>query len=104
MSRVVNVRGMDPNTPGVIYCGRACGGWPESPLANPFHLEREKDRERVIGLYRQWLQARIAEDDRVIVSALLALPPDAVLGCWCAPRRCHCDVIIEVASRLREGL
>jgi hypothetical protein len=99
----VNVRGLAPGTPGVYYCGRACGGWPESPLANPFVLEREADRDRVIGWYRQWLEEQVRDDNRTVIAALLDIPDDARLGCWCHPKRCHVDVIIEFARRLREA-
>lgn len=100
----VNVRGLPPGTPGVYYCGRACNGWPESPLANPFVLTREADRDRVIDRYREWLDERIREDDRTVVTALLDLPDDARLGCWCVPKRCHVEAIIAAARRLREGV
>ena len=33
---VVSVRGLAPRTPGIVYVGRACAGWPASPLGNPF--------------------------------------------------------------------
>lgn len=101
--RIVNVRGLSPGAHGVVYCGRACSGWPESPLANPFVLERESDRARVLSLYQQWLEERVRENDREVITALLELPDDAVLGCWCFPKRCHCEAIILIATRLREA-
>ena len=102
--RTVNVRGLTPGAPGVYYCGRASGGWPASPLANPFVLEREADRDRVIDRYWRWLEERVREDDREVVEALLDLPDDALLGCWCAPKRCHTEAVIEFARRLRDGV
>jgi hypothetical protein len=110
--RVVNVRGMTPNTPGVTYVGRACRGWPPSVLANLYVMGSEADRPRALSWYRDWLDARIAEDDRAVVSALLDLPADAVLGCWCVDRdgecpagaeRCHAELVAKAARRLREG-
>lgn len=101
---VVNVRGMAPNSPGVVYCGRACNGWREGPLANPFVLTRESERSRVLAQYREWLAEQVAGDNREVVAALANLAADATLGCWCVPRACHCDTIIEFATRLREGL
>jgi hypothetical protein len=99
------VRGVSPGAPGVYYCGRACAGWPESPLANPFVLEREADRDRVIGWYWEWLAERVRDDDREVVAALLGLPDDAQLGCWCdLSKRCHVEAVIEFARRLREGV
>ncbi len=101
--RVVNVRGLTPGAPGVYYCGRACAGWPESPLANPFVLNFEADRDAVIDRYWLWLEDLVRENDRAVVTALLDLPEDALLGCWCAPKRCHAEAVMEFARRLREG-
>ena len=42
--------------------------------------------------------------DREVVEALLDLPDDALLGCWCAPKRCHTEAVIEFARRLRDGV
>lgn len=99
--RVVNVKGMPANAPGIIYCGRACGGWPRSPLANPFKLRPGEDRAGAIQSFRGYLRGLVAAGDTEIIAALLSLPADAVLGCWCAPLSCHCEVIIEVATELR---
>lgn len=103
--RRVCVRGMAPGAPGVVYCGRACAGWPESPLASPFVLAREADRPKVLAQYRRWLSDKIVADDSAVVPAVRDLPADAALGCWCPlSKRCHCDVIIEFATLLREGV
>jgi hypothetical protein len=99
-NQVVNVRGMPPNQPGITYCGRPCAGWIGSPLANPFHIGRDGTRQEVIEKYRAWLQFRIAEGDREVLATLSAIGPTSVLACWCAPLRCHCEVIWEAwASR-----
>lgn len=31
---------------------------------------------------------------------IFALPEDAVLGCWCAPNRCHGEAIIRIWKKL----
>lgn len=37
---VVSVRGMKPDARAkVVYCGRACGPWPQSPWANPIKVK-----------------------------------------------------------------
>ena len=102
--RVVNVHGMAPNTPGIVYCGRACGGWPTSPLANPYVLERESDRNKVLSQYRQWLAEQIADGNAEVMVALDDLYDGSVLGCWCSPKPCHCDTIVEFSTLLREGM
>lgn len=107
--RIVNVRGLPAGAPGITYLGRACRGWPAHPLANPFVLVGEAERGATLAAYRDWLAAKLAADDRRVVTALLDLPPDAALGCWCltaaaaAPpgaERCHCEVVANAWRRL----
>jgi hypothetical protein len=88
----------DPDFTDVVYVGRAMyrGGWrlAASPLANPFRIEVDGDREQVIAKYRDYLLGR---------PDLLAMLPGVRgqrLGCWCKPLPCHADVIAEFADRL----
>ena len=73
-----------------------------SPLGNPFKLERESDRDEVIAQYENWLRQRItARDQRVCdeLNRLYVIARDTgllELVCWCAPKRCHADVIRKV--------
>ena len=80
---------------GVIYCGRP------TTLGNPVELEREEDRPRVLQQYREWLLGMIAANDDPVLDALRELKEDSVLGCWCKPKACHCDVIVEVWKDLK---
>ncbi len=81
---------------GVIYCGRpSClGNYADT-------LKTEDDRPRVIAAYRQWLLDMIAENDDPVMDALRELKEDSILGCWCKPLACHCDVIVEVWTDLK---
>jgi hypothetical protein len=97
---VVNMAGHrdDPAFADVVYVGRPMyrGGWrlAGSPLANPFRVGVDGDREQVIANYREHLLAR---------PDLLALLPDLRgkrLGCWCKPLACHADIIAELADQV----
>lgn len=88
----------DPDFTDVVYVGRAMnrGGWrlAASPLANPFRIGVDGEREQVIAKYRHYLLTR---------PDLLALLTDLRgkrLGCWCAPLPCHADVIAELAEQI----
>jgi len=95
--KIINVAGLPANAPGVVYCGRRTRiGWPQSPLHNPFALVKDGTREQVIAKFRTYLMERIEDGDRKILDALDVLTEDSVLGCWCKPAACHCDVIAEV--------
>jgi hypothetical protein len=95
--KIVNVTGMTPNAPGVVYCGRASRNrWRQSPWHNPFRLGKDGTREQAIARYRTYLLERIDQGDRDILDALDSLTTDSVLGCWCKPKACHCDVIAQM--------
>jgi hypothetical protein len=88
--------------PGFVYCGDACWGYPRSPLYNPYHKEKITQEEKV-AKYRAYLMERIDAGDLAILDALDALKKDSLLGCWCVPKPCHCDVIAEVWATLHAG-
>ncbi len=48
--------------------------------------------------YRKWLKTRITTDP-VFVEELKKLA-GKTLGCWCAPRRCHGEIIREILEDL----
>lgn len=69
-----------------VYVGRP------SEWGNPFPLTKEEDREKVLEQYTNWLYTQ---------DELLKKIPSLkgkILGCWCAPRMCHADVLAELAN------
>ena len=77
-----------------VYIGRP------SKWGNPFEIGQPHpvhghgmDREEVITLYRHWILGR--------PDLLRSLPElqGKVLGCWCAPKGCHGDVLVDLAGR-----
>ena len=79
------------------YVGRKTSyrgnGMDYSILGNPFPLPKHS-RNESIALFRGYLNNdRIKQGE--VWKALLALPEDAVLGCFCAPLACHCSIIID---------
>ncbi len=99
--QIVNVRGRLPSDmPNIVYCGRSNGQWQGGPLANPFVIGKDGNRDAVIEKYRRWMWGHIQAGDTAVLGALRALRGDSVLGCWCAPERCHCEVIIRAADWL----
>jgi hypothetical protein len=69
-----------------VYIGRP------SKWGNPFQVGRDGTREQVIERYERWLLTQ--------PELLAALPELAgrTLGCWCAPRACHGDVLARLAN------
>jgi hypothetical protein len=69
-----------------------------SRLGNPFRIGRDGSREVVIEKYHQWLRQQYAKRNRVykdllcLAARVLSGEPVA-LACYCAPKRCHADII-----------
>jgi Domain of unknown function (DUF4326) len=57
-------------------------------LSNPFVIGRDGSRNEVIAKYRAWIVRQPA-----LMAALHELR-DKDLVCWCAPERCHADVLV----------
>lgn len=86
--RVVNLN----VEPFDVYGGRAGKGH-DGYFGNPFRLQRESDREKVLALYRRFFDERIKRDPE-FKRRCLALYKKRV-GCFCTPKACHLDVIAE---------
>lgn len=89
--RVVHVN----RAPFDVYIGRAVSSknLPASKWGNPFRVTAEMPREQAIEQYRAYLLRN---------SELMAALPELrgkVLACWCSPRACHGDVLLELANR-----
>ena len=67
-----------------IYCGRP------GPWGNPFFTG---NREHDIAQHRAWVLGKLELMDQIRVELR-----GMVLGCWCAPKACHCDILAEIAN------
>lgn len=68
-----------------------------SILSNPEPLKDESDREPNVRRYAAHL-LDLCKRNPFIREILLEIPDDAVLGCFCHPRTCHCQVIIDARN------
>ena len=94
------------------YCGRAGHGHSQSPLANPFPMRGEFDRNRVCDAYEKWLAIKVFAKDKAVMAELERLEKIARAGdltclCFCrdlagaVTKRCHCQTIkSELEHRL----
>lgn len=85
--KTVHCYGRRSNSPEAIYIGRP------SIYGNPFVLTKEEDRDAVLERYHDWFYEKV-ESDPEFRNRILELRGHD-LACWCAPRKCHGDVIIE---------
>lgn len=70
-----------------VYIGRP------SKWGNPFVIRKDGTRDEVIEKYREWIQTQPQ-----LLAEVYTLR-GKVLGCWCAPRRCHGEVLVELAEK-----
>lgn len=90
MPRVLNKR-IHGVPAGAVYVGRP------SPWGNPFHMREEAERDKVCDLFEAALLRKFEHDPdakRRLKEALRGKD----LVCWCAPKRCHADVLLKYAN------
>lgn len=75
-----------------VYCGRAGHGH-DGYYGNPFRLEPNQAKGTTLQYYKSYFYNKL-EKDIVFKTKILALK-DKILGCFCKPHPCHCDIIIE---------
>jgi len=88
MCKVLNAKQVGTRlTADRVYVGRP------SKWGNPFVIGRDGARDQVIAKYRAWLMSQPA-----LIAELHELRGKNLV-CWCAPERCHADVLAELANR-----
>lgn len=94
MAKVLNyskTKGVHSNA---VYIGRSMPDIKGHPLFhNPFKMNGEADRERVVQDFRKHLWGQI-KSGAIQLDDLVALDGKDLV-CWCAPRSCHGDVLLE---------
>lgn len=76
----------DPNVPkDAVYVGRP------TKWGNPFVIGRDGTREETIQKYRGTITLIVER------AAKLELKGKHLV-CWCAPKPCHADVLLEIAN------
>ncbi|MFN8129412.1 MAG: DUF4326 domain-containing protein [Candidatus Nanopelagicales bacterium] len=88
---VVKIPEVDLRDPAVVRIDRL------SKWGNPYVVGIDGDRATVIKAYRRWIL------DRPDLLEALGELEGKRLACWCAPRACHGDVLVELLEN-RAGL
>lgn len=79
MNKVVHCK----KEPYDVYIGRP------SKWGNPFIIGKDGDREEVLAKYSQWILSQDLPFHEL---------KGKILGCWCSPRSCHGDILVELAN------
>jgi len=83
MTKVVNLN----KEPYDVYIGRG------SKWGNPFKIGKDGTRDEVIEKYRKYLL-----DNEDLLKELKELE-GMRLGCYCKPKKCHGDILVELIKR-----
>jgi len=86
-----------------VYCGRATscpagftGPGADGYFGNPY---AQLSRVENIALFKKKFHERIVAD--VAYYRAVESLRGKVLGCWCSPMPCHCDVYVHYLERVR---
>lgn len=84
---------VNPNTV-YVYCGRP------SRLGNPYVVGRDGNRDEVIR--KCWNDQRWLRSVQEFLDWLRTTNAEnVILGCWCAPKRCHTEYIARLVAALK---
>jgi hypothetical protein len=82
ITRVVHCK----KEPYDIYIGRP------SAWGNPFEIGKDGNREEVITKYKEWISTQQDLLDKIHTLE------GKTLGCWCSPKACHGDVLVDLVT------
>ena len=85
MPKVLNKYKLENETG--IYIGRP------SVWGNPFSIGKDGNREEVIYKYRNYIN-----ENEELKNKARQLLRDKNLICFCAPKACHGDILLEIAN------
>lgn len=88
MPTVFNRKGPVYPPADAVYVGRP------SKFGNPFVIGKDGTREEVLAKFERWFFADLPEAEALREEAMAELTGKDLV-CWCAPERCHADLINE---------
>ena len=71
-----------------VYCGRP------SQYGNPFEIGKDGNRKQVIAKFKEYWNGNLELREKARKEL-----KGKILGCWCAPEDCHCDIIAESVNK-----
>lgn len=92
MTKVINIRQTRNWKDKANFIGRG------SIFGNPFKIGKDGDRDEVIEKYREYFYAKLAKEKQFREAVLMLRFQD--VACYCAPKKCHGDIIVEFLSTL----
>jgi len=65
--------------------------------ANPYKITNTQTREQVLVLYREYIEKKL-KSNPILINDLMKLKGKK-LGCWCKPKCCHGDILLEMIKK-----
>ena len=85
-----------------VYIGRDHNN-PDQHWGNPFVIPIHGDRDVVISQFEKWIKGELCEDlepkRREWILDNIHNLKGKILGCWCAPKACHGDILAKMADQ-----
>lgn len=78
---------------GIVFINGSRFPKEDSIWANPFKIDEDNDREKVIKKYKKYIIKKIINEN--LHNDLMELK-EKKLACWCKPYACHGDVLVEL--------
>lgn len=86
MPKLYNINTEDPPF-DVVYIGRP------SDFGNPFEVGVAGNRQQCVDAHRRWV---LQQPD--LIAQIKKQLRGKDLSCWCAPKACHGDTLLEIAN------
>ena len=90
-----NLKNEKPTEPYDFYVDR------RSPVGNPFEMQTEKDRDKVCDYYAKYMAQMLeceSKDFCMYIKSMMKMLKEygkLRLFCWCSPKRCHAEELME---------
>lgn len=81
---------------GVVFIDKIRYPLQDSIWCNPFKIGKDGDRDEVICKYEKFIRNKL-EKNPVLREELKKLK-NKNLGCWCAPDKCHGDILLKLLN------
>lgn len=89
--KIVNIH----NDDYTVYCGRG------SIFGNPYKIGVDGNRNEVCDKYENYFHHRI-KNDLEFKEVVENIKDDDILGCFCKPKRCHVQTIVNYLTEIDE--
>jgi hypothetical protein len=82
---------------GIVFIDKERFPKKSSIFCNPYKITKDTTRDEVLQKYRVYMEKMLDED--INMQHELSKLKNKNLGCWCAPEKCHGDVLLELINK-----